>query len=124
MGLTDRLPRLIGVQPEGCSPIVAAFNQGQEKITPVERPDTICSAVAAGDPLDGPKALRAIRESGGCALSMSDGEILEAQQLLARLESIFAAPAGGPPTAPFQPLPPTPPGPAGAGGGRVFPRAR
>ncbi len=104
MGLTDRLPRLIGVQPEGCSPIVAAWSQGQEKITPVERPDTVCSAVAAGDPLDGPKALRAIRESGGCALSMSDGEILEAQQLLARLESIFVEPAGAIPIAALQPL--------------------
>ncbi|MGH7479944.1 MAG: threonine synthase, partial [Candidatus Methylomirabilales bacterium] len=104
MGLTDRLPRLIGVQPEGCSPIVAAWSQGLEKITPVERPDTVCSAVAAGDPLDGPKALRAIRESGGCALTMSDGEILEAQQLLARLESIFVEPAGALPIAALQPL--------------------
>ncbi|MFQ5847373.1 MAG: threonine synthase [Candidatus Methylomirabilales bacterium] len=104
MGLIDRLPRLIGVQPEGCCPIVAAFNQGQEKITPVERPNTICSAVAAGNPLDGVKALRAIRESGGCALTASDGEILEAQQRLARLESIFVEPAGAIPIAALQPL--------------------
>jgi threonine synthase len=102
--LIDRLPRLIGVQPEGCSPIVAAFNQGRDKITPVERPNTICSAVAAGDPLDAPKALQAMRESGGCALAVSDGEILEAQQLLARLESIFVEPAGALPIAALQPL--------------------
>jgi len=104
MGLIDRLPRMIGVQPDGCSPIVAAFNQGQEKITPVDRPNTICSAVAAGDPLDGPKALRAIRESGGCALTASDGEILEAQQRLARLESIFVEPAGALSIAALHPL--------------------
>ena len=102
--LIDRLPRLIGIQPEGCSPIAAAFNQGRDKIAPVERPNTICSAVAAGDPLDAPKALQAMRESGGCALAVSDGEILEAQQLLARLESIFVEPAGALPIAALQPL--------------------
>jgi len=48
--------------------------------------------------------LRAIRESGGCALTSSDGEILEAQQLLARLESIFVEPAGALPIAALQPL--------------------
>ncbi len=104
MGLIDRLPRLIGVQPEGCSPIVAAFNRGQEKMIPVERPNTICSALSAGDPLDGVKAVRAIKESGGCALTVSDGEILEGQQQLARLESIFVEPAGALPIAALQPL--------------------
>ncbi|MFQ5882482.1 MAG: pyridoxal-phosphate dependent enzyme, partial [Candidatus Methylomirabilales bacterium] len=64
----------------------------------------ICSAVAAGDPLDGLKALSAIRESGGCALTASDGEILEAQQRLARLESIFVEPAGAIPIAVLHPL--------------------
>lgn len=104
LGLTDRLPRMIGVQPEGCSPIVSAFNRGEEKIVPVERPNTICSALAAGDPSDGIKAIRAIRESGGCALTISDGEILESQQRLARLESIFVEPAGALPIAALQPL--------------------
>lgn len=104
LGLTDRLPRMIGVQPEGCNPIVSAFNRGEERIIPVERPNTICSALAAGDPSDGVKALRAIRESGGCALTVSDGEILESQQRLARSESIFVEPAGALPIAALQPL--------------------
>jgi len=104
LGLTDRLPRMIGVQPEGCSPIVSAFNRGEERIVPVERPNTVCSALAAGDPADGVKALRAIRESGGCALTVSDGEILENQQRLARSESIFVEPAGALPIAALQPL--------------------
>lgn len=104
MGLIDRLPRMIGVQPEGCNPIVAAFNRGEEKIIPVERPNTICSALAAGDPSDGVKAVRAIRDSGGCALTVSDTEILEAQQRLARLESIFVEPAGALPIAALQSL--------------------
>ncbi|MBI3988063.1 MAG: threonine synthase [candidate division NC10 bacterium] len=99
LGFIDRLPRMVGVQPEGCAPIVSAFNQGLDRIIPLEKPETICSAVAAGDPPDGLKALQALRESGGCSLALSDVEILEAQQHLARLESIFVEPAGAIPIA-------------------------
>ncbi len=99
LGFVDRLPRLIGVQPEGCMPIVSAFNQGRATIVPVEKPETIATAVAAGDPPDGVKALVAIRESKGCALSLTDAEILEAQQQIARGESIFVEPAAAMPIA-------------------------
>jgi threonine synthase len=99
LGLIDRLPRMIGVQADGCAPIVSAFQQGTSRVVPVEKPFTVCTAVAAGDPLDGAKALAALRESGGCGLILTDGEILEAQQQLARLESIFVEPAGAIPIA-------------------------
>lgn len=99
LGFIDRLPRMIGVQPDGCSPIVAAFQQGSEQVPVVEKPFTVCAAVAAGDPVDGLKALAALRESGGCGVMLSDAEILEAQQALARLESIFVEPAGAIPMA-------------------------
>jgi threonine synthase len=99
LGFTDRLPRMIGVQPDGCSPIVAAFLQGADQVGVVEKPFTVCTAVAAGDPVDGLKALAALRESGGCGVIMSDAEILEAQQDLAHLESIFVEPAGAIPIA-------------------------
>jgi threonine synthase len=99
LGLIDRLPRMIGVQAEGCAPIIAAFQQGLERPTPVEKPFTVCTAVAAGDPVDGLKALAALRESGGCGVILSDAEILEAQQRLARLESIFVEPTGAIPIA-------------------------
>ncbi|MBI4574593.1 MAG: threonine synthase [candidate division NC10 bacterium] len=99
LGFIDRLPRMIGVQPDGCSPIVAAFQQGSEQVVPVEKPFTVCTAVAAGDPVDGQKALTALRESGGCGVILSDAEILEAQQQLAHLESIFVEPAGAIPIA-------------------------
>jgi len=104
LGFIDRLPRMIGVQPEGCQPIVAAFNQGLNKIVPVEKPSTVASAVAAGDPQDGVKALAALRESGGCVVALADEEILEAQQDLARSESIFVEPAGAIPIAALSPL--------------------
>jgi threonine synthase len=99
LGLIERLPRLIAVQPDGCCPIIAAFNQGREDVVPVEKPVTVASGVAAGDPPDGLKALSALRESGGCGVILTDAEILEAQQELARLESIFVEPAGALPIA-------------------------
>lgn len=94
LGLISSLPRMIGVQPVGCQPIVAAFNQGSDDIVPVKKPESVASALMAGDPLDGLKALAALRESGGCALSLNDTEILQAQQQLARQESIFVEPSG------------------------------
>jgi threonine synthase len=99
LGLVDRLPRMIGVQPDGCAPIVTAFLQGADQVPVVEKPFTVCTALAAGDPVDGLKALAAMRESGGCAVVLTDGEILEAQQRLAHLESIFVEPAGAVPIA-------------------------
>ena len=99
LGLIDRLPRMIGVQADGCAPILTAFQTGAERPTPVEKPFTVCTAVAAGDPVDGLKALAALRESGGCGVILSDAEILDAQQQLAHLESVFVEPAGAIPIA-------------------------
>ncbi|MBI4537577.1 MAG: threonine synthase [candidate division NC10 bacterium] len=104
LGLIDRLPRMIGVQADGCAPIVAAFQQGATQVDAVEKPFTVCTALAAGNPLDATKALTALRESGGCGVILTDAEILEAQQRLAHLESIFVEPAGAVPIAALQTL--------------------
>ncbi len=104
LGFIERLPRMVGVQPDGCSPIVAAFQQGADQVGAVEKPFTVCTAVAAGDPVDGLKALAAMRDSGGCGVIVTDAEILEGQQQLAHLESIFVEPAGAIPIATLAPL--------------------
>ena len=104
MDLITSLPRMIGVQPVGCEPIVAAFNQGRDDILPVLKPESVASALMAGDPLDGLKALAVLRESGGCALSLTDSEILQAQQQIARQESIFVEPSGAIPIGALVPL--------------------
>lgn len=104
LGLISSLPRMIGIQPIGCQPIVAAFNQGRDDIVPVQKPESVASALMAGDPLDGLKALAALRESGGCALSLSDDEILQAQQQIARHEAIFVEPSGSLPVGALTPL--------------------
>ena len=93
LGLEDGLPRLAGIQAEGASPIAEAFKQGLEKIRPWRRPETVATAIRIGAPVSWMKALKAVRDSHGLMETVSDGEILEAQSLLARLEGLFVEPA-------------------------------
>ncbi len=93
VGITDKIPRIIGVQVENCAPVVNAWEKGLSEIIPVPDPDTIATAIACGDPIDGLAALRAIRDSGGFALKVSDDEALSARNILAR-NGIFVEPSG------------------------------
>lgn len=86
--------RVSGAQPQGCSPVVAAYKSKSDDVAPVEKPNTICKSLAIGDPGDGIYALRRIKESGGVAESVTDEEIIEAIKLLAKTEGIFTEPAG------------------------------
>ncbi|MEM3957072.1 MAG: threonine synthase [Thermoproteota archaeon] len=96
IGLIDGTgTKLIGAQPEGCSPIAKAFKSKTEEVFPVEKPKTVAKSLAIGDPGDGIYALRAIRESKGFAEYATDEEIVEGMKLLAKTEGIFAEPAGG-----------------------------
>ncbi|MBS7644602.1 MAG: threonine synthase [Candidatus Bathyarchaeia archaeon] len=96
LGLTPRCRiKITGVQPEGCAPIVKAYNSKDSYVMPMDKPDTIAKSLAIGDPGDGIYALKSIRESSGTAVSVSDKEIVEGIKLLARKEGIFAEPAGG-----------------------------
>ncbi len=94
VGLQEKLPKIIGVQAEGCSPIVDAFKNDLKRPIPMEKADTIADAIACEDPLDGAEALAAIRESCGFAELVSDEEILSAQKVLGRSEGLFAEPSG------------------------------
>ncbi|MDW8045119.1 MAG: threonine synthase [Nitrososphaerota archaeon] len=96
IGLIDNFhTKVIGAQPEGCSPVVKAFKSGSEEIIPIEHPNTIAKSLAIGEPGDGLYALRKIKKQNGYAESVTDLEILEAIRLLAKTEGIFAEPAGG-----------------------------
>lgn len=92
--IDDKEIRVTGSQPSGCSPIVDAFKSNAFDVRPIEHPHTIAKSLAIGDPGDGAYALKVIRESGGVAEAASDKEMLEAIQLLAKTEGIFAEPAG------------------------------
>ncbi|MBU4374725.1 MAG: threonine synthase [Euryarchaeota archaeon] len=93
VGITDKIPRMIGVQVENCAPVVYAWENNLNEITPIQNPNTIATAIACGDPIDGLAALKAIRDSGGFALRVSDEEALSARNMLAK-NGIFVEPSG------------------------------
>jgi len=95
LGLVDgTTPVLFGAQAAGCSPIATAFASGADVVTP-QRPNTIARSLAIGNPADGPYVLDELRRHGGDCGSVTDDEILECIELLARTEGIFAETAGG-----------------------------
>jgi threonine synthase len=92
LGWIDRMPRLMGVQAEGSAACYNAWKAGMEKITPVNAV-TVADSISADLPLDGVRAVRAVRKTGGAYLTVSDDEILAAIPELARGEAIFVEPA-------------------------------
>lgn len=90
LGWIDRVPKLTGVQAAGAAPLVAAIN-GDGVIRPVVG-QTIADGINVGDPRDATRALRAMRDSGGGAVAVSDEEIIAAIPRLARATGVFAEP--------------------------------
>jgi threonine synthase len=91
LGLTERTPRMLGVQAEGAAPITTAFRTG-EPMRPIE-PHTLADSIAVGVPRNWKKAVLAVAESGGAMINVSDEEILDAMRYTGRLTGIFAEPA-------------------------------
>ena len=98
-GLVDgEVPTLDGAQAAGCGPVAAAFEAGLDFVAPT-RPDTIAKSLAIGNPADGVFALDAARATGGCISSVTEEEIVEGIELLARTTGVFTETAGGVTTA-------------------------
>ncbi|MCU0785561.1 MAG: threonine synthase [Verrucomicrobia bacterium] len=95
LGLTHETEYHVhGAQATGCSPISVAHKAGLDFFKPV-KPDTIAKSLAIGTPADGFYALRVMKETGGAADDVTDGEIREGMSLLAETEGIFTETAGG-----------------------------
>jgi threonine synthase len=97
LGLVDAgatLPKMVGAQALGCSPVVTAWDADTLEVEPV-KPNTIAKSLAIGNPADGYYSLKIMKQSGGVATSVTDEEIVEGMKLLARTEGIFAETAGG-----------------------------
>jgi threonine synthase len=94
LGWISRIPRLIGVQAAGSSPLVRAWEDGIEArdMLPVDA-QTIADSISAGLPRDRAKALRAVRQTGGAFVDVTDDQILQAIPVLAQLTGVFAEPA-------------------------------
>ncbi len=92
IGLIDKIPKILGVQSDGCSPFVTAYTEGCPLVEAEE--NTIADSIAVGIPRNPNKALNAVSKSGGTWITVSDEEILKAMKILGSKEGIFGEPAG------------------------------
>ena len=92
LGWIDKMPMLMGIQAEGSAACYNAWKAGTEQITPVSA-RTIADSISADMPRDGVRAVRAVRDTNGAYLTVSDDEILAAIRDLSRSEAVFAEPA-------------------------------
>jgi threonine synthase len=87
-------PKLVTVQPTGCAPIVRAFEDGTERAAMWESADTQAHGLRVPRAIGDFLVLRAIRESGGTALAVTDRQMVDDMLTIGRLEGISAAPEG------------------------------
>lgn len=99
MGMIDKLPKMIIVQPDGCNSLIGPANKKKLTYKELEKPQTVCGAVAVNNPIDGHIILKAVKDSGGLGVAIDDIETLKAEQSLAKNEGIFAEPSGALPIA-------------------------
>jgi threonine synthase len=93
--MTGPTPRLIAVQVEGCAPIVRAHRAGAAAATPWDDARTVASGLRVPAPFADALILRAIRESGGTAVAVSEEDMLDGMSQMAETEGCFACPEGG-----------------------------
>ena len=91
---TERLPRMVAVQAEGCAPIVKALHAGQDEAERWQDATTLAAGIrvpmAVGDRL----MLQTLRASQGTGVSVSEAEIVSAWQTLAQREGLLMCPEG------------------------------
>jgi threonine synthase len=90
----SKRPRMVVVQSTGCAPIVRAYERGAEHAEPWTDARTLAAGIRVPSAIGDYLILRAVRESGGTAVAVTDEEIVEAQLTLGRLAGINAAPEG------------------------------
>jgi threonine synthase len=90
----ERLPRLVAVQAEGCAPIVRAWQQGRADSELWQDSHTVAFGINVPKALGDFLVLDAVRSTGGCAIAVSDEDLLQAQEQLARREGLFVCPEG------------------------------
>jgi len=92
LGFIPRLPKVLGVQAEGCQPFLNAW-QGDGCLVPTDG-NTLADSIAVGHPRNFCKGMKGITESQGAFIAVSDEDILAAMTTLARKAAVFGEPAG------------------------------
>jgi threonine synthase len=88
-------PKMISVQSEGCAPIIRAFEQGKDTADFFENPETSALGLRVPAAIGDFLILKAIRESNGYALTVSDKELMDNVKMIGKHEGIFSSPEGG-----------------------------
>ena len=88
-------PKMVSVQTEGCAPIIRAFNNGAKTAGTWENAHTVADGLRVPKAIGDFLVLRAVRESGGTALAVSDADMVADMKVLGAKEGISAAPEGG-----------------------------
>jgi threonine synthase len=92
---SGRRPRMYAVQAEGCAPIVKAFAEGKDEAPMWEGAATIAHGLRVPKALGDFLMLRAMRESHGAGIAVSEAEIIQGVKDVASREGLFVAPEGG-----------------------------
>ena len=92
---TAERPKMVSVQAENCAPIVRAFEQGAERSEMWQNANTVADGLRVPKAIGDFLVLRAIRESRGAAIAVSDADMVRAMRELGAKEGISAAPEGG-----------------------------
>jgi len=99
LGLIERSPRLIAVQPDGCAPVVRALEEGAPRVTPWTDPKTIAPGLLVPSPFSSERILEAVRESRGSGVTVSDRGILAGMRELGTAYGLSVSPEAAAPYA-------------------------
>lgn len=88
-----KTPRIVAVQPNGCAPIVDAYNKGRTEVEEWKSPETIAKGLKIPKPLAGKWILNSLRESRGLALKVADREIHKAMLNVAKRDGMLVEPS-------------------------------
>jgi threonine synthase len=74
-GLVKKIPRLVGIQSAFCAPLFQAYRKGAEKGLAIEKKETLAEGIAIAKPIRGKQILKAVRETGGEILAVTEREV-------------------------------------------------
>ncbi|MFB3886176.1 MAG: threonine synthase [Thermodesulfobacteriota bacterium] len=83
-GMVRGIPKIVGVQSAACAPLFQAFVRGWTENFPIEKKETLAEGIAIANPVRGTQILRAIRETGGEVLAVTENEIGTAMKEMSR----------------------------------------